>query len=179
MTDPAPNPQLRRIDDPRFPGPVVSRLPIPLRLRFRTTTVFLVRHADKGGSGADPPLSSAGHARVDQLSHMLEDLSLAAVFVTPFLRSVDTGTPPALAHGLTPITYQAGDTAALADTIKASYRGRIVLVVAHSNTIAPIASGLGAVGATDLDEDQYDRMYVVHRAFCTTHLDVLNFGARP
>src|SRR4029077_13291095 len=64
------------------------------------STVIMVRHADIVNAGSDPGLSTAGLARANLLAHMLQDAALSAVFVTQFLRSVQTGTPAAAAASL-------------------------------------------------------------------------------
>jgi phosphohistidine phosphatase SixA len=143
----------------------------------RITTVYIVRHAEKADNSADPPLSAAGQARAEELAHVLGDEGLDAVFVTNFLRTQQTGAPVAVAAGVTPQQYQATATQSVVDTILADHIGDRVLVVGHSNTVDDIAAGLGATGLSDLGEDQFDRLFVVHRFGNIAHLDRLRYGA--
>ena len=78
--------------------------------------------------------------------------------------------------GVTPEQYQASDTQGVVDTILTNHAGGRVLVVGHSNTVDDIASGLGATGLSDLGEDQFDRLFVVHRLANVAHLDQLRYG---
>lgn len=141
-----------------------------------TSTVILVRHAERG-PGNDPALTPAGQARAALLAEMLQDANLHAVFVTDTLRSRQTGTPTAQGAGLRPTVYNATDAAALAATIRTGHSGRTVLVVAHSNTVDDIATAIGAAGVTELLDTQFDRMFVITRAWCGTRLLRLRYGA--
>jgi broad specificity phosphatase PhoE len=151
-----------------------------IRRKFRlflwTSTVVLVRHAERG-AGADPALTPAGQARAILLAGMLQDANLGAVFVTDTLRSRQTGTPAAQAAGLQTTLYDANDAPALAATIRASHPGRTVLVVAHSNTVDDIAAALGAGGVSELTDTQFDRMFILSRSWCGTRLLRLRYGA--
>lgn len=141
-----------------------------------TTTVYLVRHAEKA-DGDDPALSAAGQSRAITLAHVLADAGLAAVFVTDTRRSRETAAPVAAATGLTPIRYDARDANALAATARAGHAGRAVLVVGHSNTLDDLAAAFGAAGLADLDESQYDRLYVLRVDGRRAHLVRLRYGS--
>lgn len=139
--------------------------------------VVLVRHAERVVGGTDPPLSVAGRARAKLLARMLGDAAVAGVYVTKFLRSRQTGIPTAAAAGVAVTQYDAFDAPALAATITARHRGGTVLVVAHSNTVDDIAASLGAMGAGELAEDEFDRMLLITRRSCGTSLLRLRYGA--
>lgn len=140
-----------------------------------TTTVVLVRHAERG-AGADPSLTPAGQARAALLAQMLQDANLGAVYVTDTQRSRQTGTPAAQAGGLALTQYDANDAAALASAIRANHSGRTVLVVAHSNTVDDIAAALGNAGVAELTDAQFDRMFILCRSWCGTRLLRLRYG---
>jgi 2,3-bisphosphoglycerate-dependent phosphoglycerate mutase len=152
--------------------------PAVLALIPKMTTVYIVRHADKDGSGgADPALSPAGLERAQTLAYMLRQDKVKAVFVTSFSRSRQTGEPAALDSGVALQEYS--DPQAVADLILANHEGKRVLVVAHSNTVKVIAARLvGGIGVAlaDIPENQFDRFYVVHRIGPKGHLDRLRYG---
>jgi phosphohistidine phosphatase SixA len=151
--------------------------PPELALIPKMTTVYIVRHADKGGGASDPPLSPTGLERAQTLAYMLRQDKVKAVFVTSFLRSRQTGEPAALDSGVALQEYS--DPKDVADLILANFEGRRVLVVAHSNTVKVIAARLtGSIGVAiaDIQEHQYDRFYVVHRNGPKGHLDRLRYG---
>lgn len=138
-------------------------------------TVICVRHADIAGGGANPSLSIAGQKRAALLARMLADAAVKAVYVTEFTRSVQTGTPTATAAGLPVTPYPANDTAALVASI-ANHLNGSVLVVAHSNTVDNITAALGAPGVGELQQGQFDRMFIVTRATLGATLIRLRYG---
>ncbi len=164
----------RRIHSVHEIVPTVSILR-KYRLKIWSSTVIMVRHAEKAGGG-NPPLSSAGQARANLLRDMLQDENLSAVFVTNTVRSEQTGQPTATGQGLSLTHYDATDGPTLASTIRSSHAGRNVLVVAHSNTVDDIAGALGMPGLGELAESQFDRMFVISRSWCGSRLTRMRYG---
>jgi broad specificity phosphatase PhoE len=132
-----------------------------------TTTVIVVRHAEKElGSIEDPPLSAAGDQRAAQLGRMFgEKTSLPhvdAIFVSDTRRSQRTAAPLAQRLGLVPQVYNGRDIKLLIDRIDAGYRGRCTLVVGHSNTVPDIVHRLvPAVNVPAMPDGEYDTIYIV------------------
>ena len=59
-------------------------------------------------------------------------------------------------------TYDAADTEQVLDDILASHKGKIVLVVGHSNTVPELIANLGASKNVPLiAENEYDNIYLV------------------
>lgn len=141
------------------------------------TTVYIVRHGERQDSSTSSPLSPAGVARASVLAHVLRNAGITAVFVTEFTRTQQTRAPVAAQAIVTAIQYPSSNPQNVADQILSNHAGGRVLVVGHSTTVDDIAVSLGASGLSDLSEDQFDRMFVVHRFGTTTHLDWLRYGA--
>ena len=142
------------------------------------TTVYVVRHAEKMDASADPELTDAGRARASELARVLADDAVDAVYTTPFLRTRETARPVAEAAGVELTEYDPRDSAALAEAVLARHAGGRVVVVGHSNTVDDLAAAFGAAGLSDLDESEYDHLFVVHRwEDGTAHLDRLRYGA--
>lgn len=144
----------------------------------REKVVYLVRHAEKCTEPADDPaLTPFGQERALALARTLQDVPLQAIYSTPLHRTRDTVEPLASALGIpiqeTPISQ--GFLEALADSIHASGNERI-LVSGHSNTTARLANLLAGTELPDLEETQYDRLFVVHLDGTPT-VDVLRYGA--
>ena len=140
--------------------------------------VYLVRHAEKCTEPADDPaLTPTGTERAHALARTLQDVPLQAIYSTPPHRTRDTVEPLASALGMvvtgTPIRQ--GFLEALADSILASDDLRI-LVSGHSNTTARLANLLAGTDLPDLEETEYDRLFVVHLGE-TPMVDVLRYGA--
>jgi broad specificity phosphatase PhoE len=132
-----------------------------------TTTVIVVRHAEKElGTIDDPPLSAAGEQRAAQLARMFGESAtlphVDAIFASDTRRGERTAAPLAQRLGLAPQTYAARDVPALVDRIRAGYRGRCVLVIGHSNTVPDIVHRLApAQNVPAMADDEYDTLYIV------------------
>lgn len=131
-----------------------------------STTVIVVRHAEKAAQPAgDPPLTAEGQARAQALAAALKDAGVNAVITTQFARTRETGAPTAEEFHLTPNVVPAtGSVADVASAVAAAvmqHAGGTVLVVGHSNTVAEIVAALGAKQPADLCDAEYDAMFVV------------------
>ncbi|MDH3612949.1 MAG: histidine phosphatase family protein [Gammaproteobacteria bacterium] len=132
-----------------------------------TTTIIFVRHAEKAAlPESDPGLSEAGQRRVAELTRQLADADVVAgidaVFATAFRRAQETATPIADVLDLPINTYDAADTKTVLDTILRDYKGKIILVVGHSNTVPKLIAKLGASkNVPEIAEDEYDNIYII------------------
>ena len=147
---------------------------------FQTsTTVFVVRHADKLSPTADA-LSPAGITRANQLAHVLGVAGIAAIYHSNTVRAQQTAQPLATALGITPVSYPPLDVAPLVADILANHGGERVLVVGHSNTVPDVIEELGGAPGSDLDEGDYDNLFSVTRCHCTWGMPVvvnMRYGA--
>ena len=148
-----------------------------------TTTVFLVRHAEKAGdpSERDPVLSDAGFARAQTLAHMLSEVGISAIYSTPYIRTQETVRPLANRLGLemkvTPVSRTLIEDMAV--ILRHEHPGEVVLVVGHSNTIPPLVNALGAGRYENLSEEEYDDLFMVSlRADGTASVLRLHYGVR-
>ncbi len=134
-----------------------------------TTTVIFVRHAEKAASPAnDPGLSDAGQRRAAELARQLVDADVVpgvgvdAVYSTSYRRTVETAKPLADALDLQVLTYDASDTEAIIESLVREYKGKIVLVVGHSDTVPEMIANMGASkNVPPIAEDEYDNIYLV------------------
>jgi broad specificity phosphatase PhoE len=132
-----------------------------------TTTMIFVRHAEKSlDDGDDPGLSPAGQLRAAELSRQLVDADVVAgidaIYSTPFKRTVDTAQPVADALGLEINRYDPSDNEAVLETILKKHKGKIILVVGHSNTLPTLIADLGASKKVPpIAENEYDNIYVI------------------
>lgn len=124
-----------------------------------TTTVVLVRHAEKDG-GEDPGLSPGGRERSARLARLLADAGIDAIYVSELRRTRETAAPLAAGLGLDPVVVPAGDGERLIELIRQSRSGDAVLVVGHSNTLPEIAGRLGAELGPVADDD-YGGLWVI------------------
>lgn len=136
------------------------------RTAAQTTTVIVVRHAEKVDDSADPLLSEAGTARAQALAEALRDAGVTAIYTTQFQRTRLTAEPLARATAITPLVIGAGSPSQthverIADRVRESDAGGIVLVVGHSNTVPLIVSALGGPDVGTIEDDEYDHMFVL------------------
>ena len=132
-----------------------------------TTTVIFVRHAEKSTMPVDDPdLSPAGQRRVAELVRQLSDADVIqgidAVYSTPFRRTEQTARPVAEALGLELFNYDPADTEAIMEYIVREHKGKIILVVGHSNTLPALIGNMGASKRVpEIAENEYDNIYIV------------------
>ena len=140
------------------------------------TTIYVVRHAERADASDASPLSPAGHARAQELVHVLGLATINAIFVTEKIRSQQTAAPLAAHFGLSLITYGQTDAQSLARDILAAHSGQGILVVAHSETVDDVTGALGAADVAELSGSSFDRLFVIHRFGNFVHLDQLRYG---
>lgn len=124
-------------------------------------TIFIVRHAERASQDRDSPLSSDGQARAECLAKVLADANVKAVFTTEFQRTQQTAAPLAQQQHITATKIQANDVNAAAQKAEQAAAEGNVLVVAHSNTIAQLISGLGVHQQVNIADADYDWLFVV------------------
>lgn len=130
------------------------------------TTFILVRHAEKQ-SGQDPSLTEAGVARAEALRDSLDGIEIDALIASQFKRTSETLGPLAAERSMDvqvralDVRDVAGSAAEVALALVDEYDGRTVVVAGHSNTIPIMAGALAGIGLTELDERDYDNIFVV------------------
>jgi|GEM_PF-217253 len=153
-------------------GPSTVGLPVAFHgnvasqetLESEDKVVILVRHAEKCEEPEDNPgLTPLGRERATAFVRVMTDVDVDAIYSTPFERTLDTVRPLADERGLdiiqTPI--RSGFLQAMVESIKVSEAGTII-VSGHSNTTPRVVNLLAGTSYPDLDESEYDRLYVVH-----------------
>jgi probable phosphoglycerate mutase len=131
--------------------------------------VFVVRHAEKASDANDPPvpLSAAGSERARRLASLLRDAGVSAIYSTDTVRTRETAEPLAKLLRLETRLYSATgsdgkvDPAPLARRLASENGADVVLVVGHSNTIAPLLSALGAKETVEIGSGDYDNLFLL------------------
>ena len=132
-----------------------------------TTTIIFVRHAEQTNPDAvDPPLSEAGKKRAAELTRQLVDADVVAgidaIYSTPYRRSTETAALLSERLELPINTYDAEDTETVLEEILKNHKGKIILVVAHSNTVPTLIADLGSSKKVPpIDEGEYDNIYII------------------
>lgn len=132
-----------------------------------TTTMIFVRHAERAGPSADNPgLTPAGQRRAAELARQLVDADVVAgvdaIYSTPFRRTRETAQPVASALDLPINIYDPSDNEAVLETILRNHKGKIILVVGHSNTLPTLIADLGASKKVPpIAANEYDNIYII------------------
>jgi 2,3-bisphosphoglycerate-dependent phosphoglycerate mutase len=149
---------------------IYTAIAVGLALFFEsqaTTTMFFVRHTEKALEPADDPgLSPEGQRRAAELARQLVDADVVAgidaIYSTPYRRTLETAQPTADALDLDINRYDPSDNEAVLATILKTHKGKIILVVGHSNTVPTMIADLGASkNVPAIAEFEYDNIYVI------------------
>ena len=132
-----------------------------------TTTMIFVRHAEKAGPSAENPgLTPAGQRRAAELARQLVGADVVAgvdaIYSTPYRRTMETAQSVADALDLEVISYDPSDNEAVLETILKTHKGKIILVVGHSDTLPRLIADLGASKKVPpIAENEYDNIYII------------------
>jgi len=132
-----------------------------------TTTMIFVRHAEKALTPVDDPaLTPDGQLRARELARQLVDADVVAgidaIYSTNYRRTVQTAQPVADALDLEVNLYDPDDNEAVLERILKEHKGKIILVVGHSDTLPTLIADLGASKLVPpIAEYEYDNIYIV------------------
>jgi broad specificity phosphatase PhoE len=133
----------------------------------RSTTIIVVRHAEKVMDGSpDPALTDQGQARAALLAHMFGDGRLEdhidAIYVSPALRTRLTAAPLAARLGIAPEIVSQDEPRAFARRVLREHRGDRILIVGHVDTMPALVEALsGAKDIPPIGATEYGTMYVI------------------
>lgn len=123
-------------------------------------TLYLVRHSEKrSDEGKDPGLTDAGKYRSGQLARWLQGKDINKIWSSDYQRSRDTAAPSLSELGLELTLYDPRDLPALVNKLRENHKN--ALVVGHSNTTPDLTRLLCQCVISDMDESEYDLLYVV------------------
>jgi broad specificity phosphatase PhoE len=135
-----------------------------------STTVIFVRHADTDvameAADTDPPLNARGRQRAELLAEFLADVDVVggvnAIYASDKRRTQETAAPLANRLGLEVQIADHLDTEDFMDDVLSEHAGDIVLIVSHSNTIAPLIDELhGSKNLPAFGPDDFGEIYIV------------------
>jgi 2,3-bisphosphoglycerate-dependent phosphoglycerate mutase len=145
---------------------LISLLVIIFLVSCKTTTYYIVRHAEKETTNtmtSDVPLSEAGRQRAQALKDLLQNEHIKTIYSTNFIRTRSTAQPLSDALHIPIQTYEVRDTG-FVRTIKNTTTGNM-LIVGHSNTVDDLVNGLMGSKEVqgDLPDSEYGDLFVVKR----------------
>ena len=162
--------------------------------------LILVRHADKAAQPADdPPLTSAGVRRAQDLAATLRNAGVTDIITTQLRRTRETAQPLAAALGLTPEVLKVDDRALVANPApgaqfppevlksRAEYvesleaavlrRKGVVLIVGHDWSVPGLIASLGGPQLPNICASVYDYLFVLNVTEGRTNLIHARYGA--
>ena len=125
-----------------------------------TTTIYLIRHAEKADTSPDTELSETGKERAQKWKTYLNDKNIEAIYSTPYKRTTATAEPMAIARGINITSYNPAemDLKAIAE----KHKGKGILIVGHSNTLPKYVNKLLRENQyPDIDESEFGSVYIV------------------
>ena len=132
-----------------------------------TTTVIFTRYADHDATpGENPGLSPAGQERAAELARVLTDVDVVAgvdaIFATQYRYTQETADPLARRLHLPVQVVDVNDVNGLLKRILKDYKGKVVLVVTHTEPLPVLIRELhGSKKVPDMGVNEYDNLYIV------------------
>ena len=129
--------------------------------KLTTTTVYLVRHAEKHlDQGRDPELTEAGATRSKRWADVFSNQTLDNVYSTNTKRTLSTALPIAESQN-TQVKLMEAMPTNLPELIS-THQGKSILMVGHSNTLPSLVNAMiGEERYSDLDESNYSTLFIV------------------
>lgn len=130
------------------------------------TVVYLIRNGEKLSEAVqDALLNDAGKARAAALAVAMNNVPLDGILVTQFKRTAEMAVPVATAKKVTPtviaVEKNLADYAALVAKGVMEHRGKNVLVIGHTNTVAPVIAALGGPKLPDICDSAYSIIFTL------------------
>lgn len=124
--------------------------------------IFLVRHTEQAGAGStDPPLTEAGKERAKRLAVILKDAGINQIFVTKWIRTVQTADPIAKSLKVHTKIYERDDVDGFVARLRTEHAQDRILIIAHSRPITPLLKALGHPETIEIAPLEYDNLFVV------------------
>ncbi|WP_396150617.1 phosphoglycerate mutase family protein [Flavobacterium sp.] len=126
----------------------------------KTTTIYLIRHAEKADSSQNPELSEEGIKRSVRWTKLFEKTKIDVFYTTLTRRTQMTCSTIATSKQKDMIFYDATKFS-LKETIE-KHPGKTILIVGHSNTIpTQINTFLQKDIYPQIDEEQFGNLYTI------------------
>jgi broad specificity phosphatase PhoE len=152
-------------------------------LSCKTTTYYIVRHAEKESATAmssnmmagDVPLSVAGKQRAEALKDSLQNKDIKHIFSTNFIRTKSTAQPLSDAVHVPIENYDQKDPRFISKL--KSLNGNI-LIVGHSNTVDDLVNELTGTKeiSSNLPDSEYGDLFVIKKRGNKITFEKKHFG---
>ncbi len=168
--------------DMKHSGVILLMLLLFLSCQDQSTTLYLVRHAEKEENNTmqnqneDPPLTLEGEQRAEKLKKLLADVSIDAVYSTSYQRNMNTVEPLAIDKNLSIQNYEWHQWSPMIEEILVSYQGKTVVICGHGDNLLPMIEYLdGKRPQESLGTHEYDKIFKVERQGDTALVEVIEY----
>lgn len=128
-----------------------------------TTTIVLVRHAEKMKDQKDPNLTNEGHFRAAKLKEILATISLNKIYSTDYNRTQQTAKPTSNAQEIEVASYNPRALNDFGNMLLQTKKGENILVVGHSNTTPKLLNYfMKETVVESISESDYGNLYIVN-----------------
>ena len=143
--------------DPRYSGHEIKKL-----VDQSTTTIICVRHAEKRADSDDPGLTPLGTERANDLSALLDNIYIDAIYSSDYNRTLQTAEPLSASMQLSVQLYDPSDLKAFSNQLMDNHLGDNVVVVGHSNTTPKLVNLICVKDFyEDISHDEYDQLFLI------------------
>lgn len=129
----------------------------------QTTTIWMVRHAEKDKTNPqdpNPDLSTEGQKRAKDLANYLIEVRLDAAYSTPLKRTHQTLAPLVAQNKISVADYN--DVKTLAADLKQKHAGQSIIIAGHTNTVLETIEALGGQRpVSSLSEEDFDFIFKI------------------
>ncbi len=144
-----------------FLAPILLTSTIVEGQKNLSTTIILIRHAEKDTGDNNPGLTEAGKLRAKKLMTLFPNATPDEMYATPYKRTFQTLQPWAGSLSITIKPYSPVNLPEFADQLLKE-KGKTIVVAGHSNTTPALANLLiGSESYKTLDENEYNKVFVI------------------
>jgi 2,3-bisphosphoglycerate-dependent phosphoglycerate mutase len=139
----------------------------------KSTTLILIRHAEKWNDTDTSTLTPEGMKRASKLASFFQNTDINAIYTTPYPRVRMTAIPTAMSKNLEIVDYIPGKIEEI-DVMINENIGKTALIVGHKNTIPEILNNYLNTKFQELED--YTDIFILHidnsnsKANSVTHL---------
>jgi 2,3-bisphosphoglycerate-dependent phosphoglycerate mutase len=139
----------------------------------KSTTLILVRHAEKWNDTDTSTLTPEGMKRAAKLATFFQNTDINGIYTTPFPRVRMTAIPTAMSKNIEMVDYTPGKMEEI-DVMINENIGKTALIIGHKNTIPEILNHYLNTKIQDLEE--HSDIFILHidnsnsKANSLTHL---------
>lgn len=128
-----------------------------------TTTIILVRHAEKMKDQKNPNLTDEGNIRAEKLKNILSTIRLNRIYSSDYNRTQQTAKPTSNAQRVEITNYDPRALTEFGNMVLETRKGENVLVVGHSNTTPVLLNHfMKEEVVKSISESDYGNLYIVN-----------------